>query len=249
MPIDKTLYLHRLNKLPKEIYSFIVEDENTNFKMFVDKEFPTLTNKNELVESLKSNTNLLLLDFLDFNSFFENFVELFDLDEKTVESKIENFISSYLDLKIVDFIEKKRFNDNRTEPKEDKLEEAKLTEKTEPTHISHQDLLSEIENPTPSISTTTEFQNRVVETAVNTPTITVTARPSVTNSTALTNSSTNQTQSPSLHSSDPSVTPYTNPALNVATKLDQNLASPSASIPKDVYVSKKPDPYHEPVDF
>lgn len=238
--INEQIYNERLQKSPVLIKGYISEIFlNSTYLTFLNK-YHLSTNKDDTADFLRNEVVQLLLKIKNLEQFIDSFVEILELTPENAENTLEDFFNICIPKNIQDL------TDSRS-PEIEVLE--KITEKTESTHISHQDLLSEIENPTPSISTTTEFQNRVVETAVNTPTITVTARPSVTNSTALTNSSTNQTQSPSLHSSDPSVTPYTNPALNVATKLDQNLASPSASIPKDVYVSKKPDPYHEPVDF
>lgn len=119
---------------------------------------------------------------------------------------------------------------------------------SESNHISHIDVLNEIENPTPSISTTTAFQNQANTNKQTTSSTINTSQnnPSTTANVVPPNSS---TTNPSLHSSDPSVIPYSNPALHIATKLDQNLSSPSASIPKDIYVSKRPDPYHEPVEM
>jgi hypothetical protein len=111
--------------------------------------------------------------------------------------------------------------------------------KTNVNQISHLDLLSEIENPTPSISTTANFQNAAPKTESK-----ETTQKNPTPNSPIKNQSTET----SLHSSTP-VAPYINPALNIATKLDQKLSAPSSSIPKDVYVSKKPDPYHEPVEL
>lgn len=120
------------------------------------------------------------------------------------------------------------------------LEEAKLKEKTDSNHISHIDVLSEIENPTPSISTPPTPQREA----------TTESQTTLNSLKPLSKDSSTQLSSPnpSLHSS-PSIAPYVNPALHIASKLDQNLSNPSASVPKEMYVSKKPDPYHEPLDL
>lgn len=127
--------------------------------------------------------------------------------------------------------------------KENPLESAKLAEEG---HISHLDILGEIENPTPSIKTTATFQNSESKPALASVISTEQTKPAP--PTSITQKSPNPTNTTSLHSPTP-VAPYTNPALNIGTKLDQKLSAPSSSIPKDVYVSKKPDPYHEPVDL
>ncbi|MDQ5912530.1 MAG: hypothetical protein QG568_745 [Patescibacteria group bacterium] len=238
--INEQIYIDRLQKSPKLIREYISEIFlNNSYLTFLNK-YNLATNKEDTSDFLRNEVVQFLLKIKNIDQFIDSFVEILELTPENAGSVLEDFFNICIPKNIQDIID--------SEPQESETPE-NLTEKTESTHISHQDLLSEIENPTPSISTTTDFQNRVVETTVNTPTITATTKPSITTSTALTNSSTNQTQSPSLHSSDPSVVPYTNPALHIATKLDQNLGAPSASIPKDVYVSKKPDPYHEPVDF
>ena len=115
-----------------------------------------------------------------------------------------------------------------------------ITENT----ISHVDILSEIENPTPSISTTAQF-----------------IKPAVVNSNQPTSNLTANTQSPTQKTTT-QTTPTNpldlggfginkantvNPAQNIANKLDQNLSTPTTSIPKEVYVSKKLDPYKEPI--
>lgn len=110
----------------------------------------------------------------------------------------------------------------------------------EANHISHIDVLSEIENPTPSIRAPLTPQREATTESQATPN---SLRPlSKDSSTRL------SSPNPSLHSS-PSIAPYVNPALHIASKLDQNLSNPSASVPKEMYVSKKPDPYHEPLDL
>jgi hypothetical protein len=118
--------------------------------------------------------------------------------------------------------------------------ETEIIEKTESNHISHIDVLSEIENPTPSISAPLTPQREATTESQTTPN---SLKPSSKDS-----STQSSSPNPSFHSS-PSIAPYVNPALHIASKLDQNLSNPSASVPKEMYVSKKPDPYHEPLDL
>jgi len=238
--INEQIYIDRLQKSPKLIKDYISEIFlNSTYLTFLNK-YNLSTNKDETADFLRNEVVQFLLKIKNINQFIDSFVEILELTPENAENTLEDFFNICIPKNIQDL----------TDSRSPEIEvPEKLSEKTESTHISHQDLLSEIENPTPSISTTTDFQNRTVKTAVNTPTITATTKPSVATSTALANSSANQTQSPSLHSSDPSVVSYTNPALHIASKLDNKLDTPSASIPKDIYISKKPDPYHEPVDL
>lgn len=154
---------------------------------------------------------------IEVNSIFKNFEE--------------NFMPAFKELIKLRNIEitEKRFE-----------KETKIDERADANHISHIDVLSEIENPTPSINTTPSFQNQVTtDKQQNSSSF----KPSSTNS-----STQSSSPNPSLHSSA-SIAPYVNPALHIASKLDQKLDTPSASLPKDIYISKKPDPYHEPVDL
>lgn len=253
--ISEKIYLQRLNTSSPAVKDYLSSIfSNTSFIFFLEKHKNTKLNIDEIADNLRNEVLLLLTKIISLDNFTENIVEILNLTPENAEEIMEEFFTTCIPQNIQDSL-------NISKRGENKLEDAKLSEKTEPTHISHQDLLSEIENPTPSISTTTDFQNRAAQVSVqstqNSQAVNVSKASSTTSTTSTASTSTsinsvaatNSTQNPSLHSSDPSVTPYTNPALHIATKLDQNLGGPTSSIPKDVYVSKKPDPYHEPVDL
>lgn len=198
---------------------------DNSYLTFLEKYRNTLPNKQDVADILQNEVLLFLIKINSIEAFIENFVEILDVKPLDAEKILEDFFTICIPKEVQNLIKEL----NPMQNGGNKIEEAKLTD---PEHISHHDLLSEIENPTPSISTTTDFQNqnfvKSSQPQANTPVVKTSANKGI--NTATTNT-------------------YTNPALNIATKLDQKLSTPSASIPKDIYVSKKPDPYHEPVDL
>ena len=98
--------------------------------------------------------------------------------------------------------------------------------------LNHIDILNEIENPTPSI---------VAQPATPQPTPAVTEEP----------------KKPTLEEALSGVLPSTggftfeeakHPAEPMSQKLDQKLTESTSSTPKEIYVVKKIDPYHEPLE-
>lgn len=211
---------------------------DNSYLTFLEKYRSTLPNKQDVADILQNEVLLFLIKINSIEAFIENFVEILDVKPLDAEKILEDFFTICIPKEVQNLIKEL----NPMQNGGNKVEEAKLTD---PEHISHHDLLSEIENPTPSISTTADFQNqnfvKSSQPQANTPVVKTSANKRI--STAVTT-----TPDGTIHSSATTNT-YTNPALNIATKLDQKLSTPSASIPKDIYVSKKPDPYHEPVDL
>lgn len=238
--------LEKSNQEVKELYTSLIVDDQVFKDTFLsglnDESYISDEKKLDFVNSVFS----VGFEIIGMNEFRKILKDQFGENagtESILENVTEVFLPVFYDFNIKQKVEELGINENNT--KENPLEEAKLADSN---HISHIDVLSEIENPTPSINTTANFQKQIVQTndsnVVN-PTTSNRTSPSKIN---ISQNSTFSANS-SLHSSDPSVVPYSNPALQIASKLDQNLSTPSASVPKDVYVSKKPDPYHEPVEF
>lgn len=236
----------KIERLPLDaidLFSDLFSDE-AFFKesvLFGIEDF-VLENKTKFIEKLID----IEIENKDRN-YFSEYLQTITTDNLIIKTIIENLeISIWPEIDEIYKNEKVKISiqSSLTDP----LEEAKLNEKIDSSHISHVDILSEIENPTPSISTTSNFQKQINQTDILT---TDSPTAGISNSSPKTNiyQINTSTDTPSLHSSDPSVVPYTNPALHIASKLDQNLSTPSASASKDIYVSKKPDPYHEPVEF
>ena len=224
--INQKIYLQKMEDSPEAIKKYVsgIFLDNS-YLTFLEKYRNTLPNKQDVADILQNEVLLFLIKINSIEAFIENFVEILDVKPLDAEKILEDFLTICIPKEVQNLIKEL----NPMQNGGNKIEEAKLTD---PEHISHHDLLSEIENPTPSISTTTDFQNqnfvKSSQPQANTPVVKTSANKGI--NTATTNT-------------------YTNPALNIATKLDQKLSTPSASIPKDIYVSKKPDPYHEPVDL
>lgn len=215
--IEDNIFEKKLAEAPKDVSLFITG-------LYIDPILEQLVGEDVedyllIVNDLANQIAYFILSLLSIQEFKDNLAEVLYLEGPAEIQKAYDAINKF----VLSKLNKKEITGG-----DNKIEESKL--KDQQNSISHIDILNEIENPTPSINTTTSFQS-------SNPTKTPTPIPKNTP---------NQSTSPSLHSPAP-VAPYTNPALNIATKLEQNLGAPSASIPKDVYVSKKPDPYHEPV--
>ena len=231
--IDEKDFEKKLAESPKDLSFFISN-------LYVDPILEQLVGEDTedyllIVDDLANQIAYYVLGLLSTQEFKENLAEVLYLEGSVEIQKAYDAINKFV-------LSKK---DSKGNEKENPLEEAKLADSS---HISHVDILSEIENPTPSISTTASFQSQV-NTSKQTTSNTTNNTQSNPSSKLIPTPSTSLTSISSLHSSDPSVVPYSNPALHIASKLDQNLSTPSASIPKEVYVSKKSDPYHEPVDL
>lgn len=105
---------------------------------------------------------------------------------------------------------------------------------TESSSLNHVDILNEIENPTPSIVNKEQPAQETPE--IVTPV---------------------EVKKPTLEEALSGVLPSeggfaftdnTHPAEPMAQKLEQKLSGPTTSTPKEIYVVKKPDPYHEPIE-
>ncbi len=99
--------------------------------------------------------------------------------------------------------------------------------------LNHQDILSEIENPTPSIASREPAPQIEVKALVE------------------------EIKKPTLEQALNGVLPTeggfsfnenSHPAESIVKKLDEKLSTPTSSLPKEVYVVKKIDPYHEPIE-
>lgn len=239
MEITQEEYTKRLKSLDPKTKEVVLSIESNPAILVLAETYDL---DQDTTYAIANKINLQLLGFIKSNDVLEyiSTSTVIDGDEfKTIYPKLLDNILKKSDQQLFEVR-----NDERVLPvaTENKIEEAKLAD---PEHISHHDLLSEIENPTPSISTTVDFQNqnfvKSSQPQANTPVVKTSANKGV-------NTATTTTPDGTIHSSATTNT-YTNPALNIATKLDQKLSTPSASIPKDIYVSKKPDPYHELVDL
>lgn len=249
--ISEQIYEKRLEQISNPLKDFLSKIFlDKNFLNFIEKHKSKSKNKEDLADNIRNEFFKYSLKLSTTEEFIDSIVEILDLKPEEAEKVIEDFFSICIPQDIQNLVglqsqEMESTNKNT-------LEEPKLAEKTESDHISHHDILSEIENPTPSLDTTTDFQNASsVTNIVNTTSTGNVTQPTTSANPVKPSNTTNSNipstpTSPSLHSPTPTA-PYTNPALQIATKLGQNLSTPSASIPKDIYISKKPDPYHEPV--
>jgi hypothetical protein len=223
--IDEKDFEKKLAESPKDLSFFISN-------LYVDPILEQLVGEDTedyllIVDDLANQIAYYVLGLLSTQEFKENLAEILYLDNSVQIQKAYDAINKFV-------LSKRNSGDSE---KKTSLEDIKFAEAN---HISHIDVLSEIENPTPSISAPLTPQREATTESQATPN---SLKPSSKDSSTQLSS-----PNPSLHSS-PSIAPYVNPALHIASKLDQNLSNPSASVPKEMYVSKKPDPYHEPLDL
>lgn len=235
--IEDNIFEKKLAEAPKDVSLFITG-------LYVDPILEEMVGEDVedyllIVDDLANQIAYFILGLLTIQEFKDNLAEVLYLEGVVETQKAYDAINKFVISKL---------NQKETTVENDKIEDVKLADVT---HISHHDVLNEIENPTPSINTTANFQANVAKSAGmnnSANSSTTSAKAGNISKTPLTPVSLANPSTASLHSSS-SVAPYSNPALNIASKLDQKLSTPSASIPKDIYVSKKPDPYHEPVDL
>jgi hypothetical protein len=99
--------------------------------------------------------------------------------------------------------------------------------------LNHVDILNEIENPTPSIVSKEAIPQVAEENKAE------------------------EVKKPTLEEALSGVLPTeggfsfneaSHPAEPMAQKLDQKLSNATVTAPKEIYVVKKPDPYHEPIE-
>lgn len=245
MEITQEEYTKKLKNLDKKLKEAILTIES-NPAIFTLAE--TYDLDQDTTYSIANKVNLQLLNFITSE-------ELFSYIEKNTSIDSEEFKYIYPSL-LTNIFNKS----NQPLFKSQERIRGGLRPTDSSTSISHLDVLNEIENPTPSLRTTTDFQN--IQNQNSTSPLAQSQTP-VSSSNPLFSSantsntpinptnltpSTPFTPTASLHSPEP-IAPYVNPALQISSKLGQNLSTPSVSTSKDVYVSKKPDPYHEPVDL
>lgn len=245
--MNNTHLSEKIEKLPYEISSIFIDllSDDKYFKdtfLYGVEDF-NIIQKNILIEKLIE----IEADGLDRNTII-NYIQTLTSNKKIIESlysNIETGVWGEID-EIYKEEEEERLNlEKISENKNTQIKDFLLedTQPLEEEHISHLDILNEIENPTPSIKSSPTNQKTEKIIAPNTE-----QKPAKSVSTNNQQQSIDATNSILFHSPTP-VAPYTNPALNIASKLDQKLSTPSGSVPKDIYIPKKPDPYHEPVEF
>lgn len=242
--ISEQIYALRLQQSPESVKLFISKIySDENFSSFIQKYRSSASDKEDLADNVRSEVLRYVLKVSTAQQLIDNVVETLDIKPDEAENVIADLFSICIPEEIQNYAE-------GNNPSKDTVREEKHLDfkNSDANAISHKDLLSEIENPTPSISTTASFQisaNKAAATdavkTASTPDAFKTAPGNATVRSA-------EPAESSLHSSA-TIPAYANPALKIASKLEQNMATPSASIPKDIYVSKKPDPYHEPVDL
>ncbi len=107
--------------------------------------------------------------------------------------------------------------------------------------LSHPDILSEIENPTPSfksVSGAVSFSSVASD-------ITADAEKKIPR---IEQGPSTQLDVDSVLGTEASSEDPLHPAQPLSNKLDRALSTPTSSVPKEIYVSKAPDPYHEPIE-
>lgn len=238
MTIDKaTLYIEHFNKAGIATKNFISDSVVLNsIKSALDLHFSYLEEKEDRSESIKNSLNLYLLDLKEEDETVEDICEILDIED----------ISEFFDVLIL-----KQDYKTLLSKLFERTRELEPVETKQPETISHTDILNEIENPTPSIkglglkpaNTNTQNQVHISSTTDNT----------ISNNTAQTApTSTTPVLPPNLENNLTmggfSLHTPVNPAQKIADKLNQNLQTPSVSIPKEVYVPKKLDPYKEPLE-
>ncbi len=250
--ITNQIYLEKLKICPLFIKDYISNIfSNTSFIVFLDTYEKLEDQEQNIADLLRSEVILLTLKINTFEQFIDDVVDILEIQPSEAEKVVSDLYTKCIPEQVRNFIEKGSEESANTNSKKVLIED---------THISHLDVLNEIENPTPSLRTTTDFQN--IQNQNSTSPLAQSQTP-VSSSNPLFSSantsntpinptnltpSTPFTPTASLHSPEP-IALYVNPALQISSKLGQNLSTPSVSTSKDVYVSKKPDPYHEPVDL
>lgn len=248
--IQEKIYVEKLKQSPEEVQNYIRSlNKNNSFLFYVNKYRNSINEKEQRIETLKSKMSLLLLGIESIDNIVDSLIEALDIQPLEAEDMITDFFSTCLPQSLQDFI------DNiASQVQEADYDHGTQTGSTETNNLSHINILDEIENPTPSLKTTASFANKPANAPVKAATQTSSTTTAVTTATP-TNQPTKIKTSieaiqPSAHLGGfaDNATGNMHPAEKVAAKLGQNLTAPSASIPKEVYIPKRPDPYHEPIE-
>ena len=174
--------------------------------------------EDETFREISHETLVTILGLLSFDDFIESIQRVLNVKQETAEDVFKN-LDEFIFSKISTYIE---------EGQQKFLEE----KNTDFDSLNHIDILNEIENPTPSIA---------ARPATPQPTPVVTEEP----------------KKPTLEEALSGVLPSTggftfeeakHPAEPMSQKLDQKLTESTSSTPKEIYVVKKIDPYHEPLE-
>ena len=202
-----------------------------------------------IINELANQIAYLVLGLLTNQEFKQNIAELLYLEGSVEIQKAYDAINKFILSKPneTDEGDKKDITDVKLKsPLDIESRSSSLNPITENT-ISHVDILSEIENPTPSKNTTSQFVKPAVADSTSNPSTpsknTSSPASKVVPSQTISTAPTNPLDLGGFGINKPNTS---NPAQNIANKLGQNLSTPTTSIPKEVYVSKKLDPYKEP---
>lgn len=240
--ISENIYIQRLEVSPKPIQSYIETIySNEKFDLFVEKHSKNNSDYESKADILRNETGLLLLNINNIDQFIDALTDVLSLEPFQIEKTVNEFFESCIPGEIQDILDQ-RYSDTPLTP---------TTETKQPETISHTDILNEIENPTPSIKglglklANTGAQNKMSISSTTNDTIS-------SNTSQATTVPTTSFQSSSFEN-NPTIGGFSlhtpvNPAQKIADKLNQNLQTPSVSIPKEVYIPKKIDPYKEPVE-
>lgn len=239
--IQEQIYIERLNQSPIAVRNYIFKiQSNESFEVYLKKYRKTTEDPESKTDVLRNEISLLLLKIITVDEFIDTVIEALDIQPFEAEEMITDFFSTCLPEDLQDLIDGEN----------EKTSEDTISKKiniTDQNTISHVDILNEIENPTHSMETTSQFVKPAVTGSSSNPstpnTNTSSPVPKVVPSQTISTTPTNPLD---LGGFGINKANTSNPAQNIANKLGQNLSAPTTSIPKEVYVSKKLDPYKEP---
>lgn len=245
----------KFDKLPTEVSSLFHSEENANI-------IGSIAQKNKLSEEqemfLFDEIAYVFFGITSISNFKNEIKNTLSIDEKTALSISSEVYGSV-------FLPIKRF---LIETPNDGLSGIYSTSETKNTTnlgtetINHQDILNEIENPTPSIYP--KINQNPLDTQSNSTVLDIDALEltgtSITKNTDSGSEIVSKTNTPVVKSIDPVVDSVpvlsgfkpisneTHPAQTTADKLNSVLENPTKTTIKEIYQSKKPDPYHEPLE-
>jgi hypothetical protein len=233
------IYIEKYDKAGKNIQNFVSDYSFVDkIAEAVTKSIGNIVDVVERSESIKNIINLYLLEIKSVSEAIDDISEILNLDDC-------NTFFEKLDLKP----EYRMILAGLISTNIQSTEEAQTSIQKENSSISHVDILHEIENPTPSLKTTLHFAK---------PQAQATPSGTPTNISNTANIPTPTTLSEGIKATQSSVATNsvlggfsanqpTNPAQKISDMLNKNMETPSISIPKEVYIPKKPDPYKEPI--
>ena len=231
------IYIEKYDKAGKNIQSFVSDYSFVDkIAEAVTKSVGNIVDVAERSESIKNILNLYLLEIKSVSDAIDDISEILNIDDC-------NTFFEKLELKP----EYRMILAGLISTNIQSTEETQTGIQKENSSISHVDILHEIENPTPSLKTTLHFAKPQAQTTSSgTPTNTS----NTTNTPTTLPEGVRATQTSVAANSvlgGFSVNQPTNPAQRISDMLNKNMETPSVSIPKEVYIPKKPDPYKEPI--